>query len=173
MLPLHTILYKFMYFLPGFDPFTETQKGLAELMENEVVQQNVNIGPKMPQPTPASHQQIIDNMHRARMPPPGFNHMNTLGFDGAARVHSSKILPFINMPGNTLGNNPAPPPVDPQQQHQIHQMATNWNNHMASLHQQQQHQGQPPLSDSHLQHQLAQAAAAATNQNKGKTLYRG
>lgn len=152
----------FVHLLLGFDPFTETQKGLAELMENEVVQQNVNIGSKMPPPTPATHQQIMDNMHRARMPPPGFNHMNTLGFDSAARVHSSKILPFINMPGNTLGNNPAPP-VDPQQQHQM-QMATNWNNHMASLHQ-QQHQPQPPISDSHLQHQMAQAAA--TNQNKG------
>ncbi|XP_062139427.1 LOW QUALITY PROTEIN: uncharacterized protein LOC133848062 [Drosophila sulfurigaster albostrigata] len=125
----------------GFDPFTETQKGLAELMENEVVQQNVNIGnvgPKMPPPpqqqqqqqqqTQAQHHQLLDNMQRARMPPPGFNHMNALGFDGAARVHSSKILPFINMPGNGLGNNSAPLE---QQQHPM-QMPTNWESPFGS-----------------------------------------
>ncbi|EDV98858.1 GH13370 [Drosophila grimshawi] len=144
----------------GFDPFIETQKGLAELMENEVVQQNVNIGnagAKLQQPTPATHQQLLDNMQRARMPPPGFNHMNTLGFDGAARVHSSKILPFINMPGGGnpgVGNNSA----QLEQQHQL-QLAANWNPHLATLH---QHPGQP-LNDTHLQ-QMAQAAGA---HNKG------
>ncbi|KAM8715438.1 hypothetical protein ACLKA7_002485 [Drosophila subpalustris] len=147
----------------GFDPFTETQKGLAELMENEVVQQNVNIGnvgPKLPQQqqqqqSQASHQQLLDNMQRARMPPPGFNHMNALGFDGAARVHTSKMLPYINMAGNGLGNNS----TSVEQQRQI-QMATNWNPHLATLHQQQQG---PTIADSHLQHQIAQAAAGTHN----------
>ncbi|XP_030556601.1 putative uncharacterized protein DDB_G0291608 isoform X1 [Drosophila novamexicana] len=140
----------------GFDPFIETQKGLAELMENEVVQQNINgiAGPKLQQQAQASHQQLLDNMQRARMPPPGFNHMNTLGFEGAARVHSSKLFPFINMPSNSVGNNA----TQGEQQHQI-QLATNWNNHLATLH---QHQGQP-MSDSHLQHQVAQTSI----QNKG------
>uniref|UniRef100_A0A6P4EHB9 CCR4-NOT transcription complex subunit 4 n=1 Tax=Drosophila rhopaloa TaxID=1041015 RepID=A0A6P4EHB9_DRORH len=132
----------------GFDPFIETQKGLAELMENEVVQQqsinNENPGPKLPpQPQVPPHQQLVDNMQRARMPPPGFNHMNTLGLGGASRLqHTSKMMPFMNMPVNGVGNN------GPQGQHQV-PMAANWNAHLA-MH---QNPGQP-VGDSQL-HQMA------------------
>lgn len=48
-----------------FDPFKETQKALAEMMESEMLENNVNNG---------------DNLERVRrMPPPGFNHMNAFG----------------------------------------------------------------------------------------------
>ncbi|KAI8043337.1 hypothetical protein M5D96_004666 [Drosophila gunungcola] len=133
----------------GFDPFIETQKGLAELMENEVVQQqsinNDNPGPKLlPQPQIPPHPQLVDNLQRARMPPPGFNHMNTLGLGGASRMqHTSKIMPFMNMPVNGVGNN------GPQGQHQV-PMAANWNAHLA-MH---QNPGQP-VGDSQLQHPMA------------------
>lgn len=136
----------------GFDPFIETQKGFAELMENEVVQQNINgIGPKLQQQTQLPHQ-ILDNMQRTRMPPPGFNHMNSLGFDGANKVHSSKIFPFINMPSSSVGNSTA--------QVEQHPLATNWSSHLATLQQPQA----APINDSHLQHQIAQANI----HNKGK-----
>lgn len=50
----------------GFDPFHETQKALAEMMESE---------------------QILTNQHnRARLPPPGFSHMNSFGI-GLPRPH--------------------------------------------------------------------------------------
>ncbi|XP_041566232.1 uncharacterized protein LOC108141925 isoform X3 [Drosophila elegans] len=133
----------------GFDPFIETQKGLAELMENEVVQQqsinNDNPGPKLlPQPQIPPHPQLVDNLQRARMPPPGFNHMNTLGLGGASRMqHTSKMMPFMNMPVNGVGNN------GPQGQHQV-PMAANWNAHLA-MH---QNPGQP-VGDSQLQHPMA------------------
>ncbi|KAH8282201.1 hypothetical protein KR054_006109 [Drosophila jambulina] len=119
----------------GFDPFIETQKGLAELMENEVVQQqSINTenaaGPKLalqqPQVPPPHHQhqhhQMVDNMQRARMPPPGFNHVNTLGLAGGPsrlQQHTSKMMPFMNMAQ--------------QGQHQM-PMAANWN-HLAAMHQ--------------------------------------
>ncbi|XP_017075620.2 putative uncharacterized protein DDB_G0268364 isoform X2 [Drosophila eugracilis] len=133
----------------GFDPFIETQKGLAELMENEVVQQqsinNENPGPKLPpQPQIPSHPQLVDNMQRARMPPPGFNHMNTLGLGGASRLqHTSKMMPFMNMPVNGVGNNGA------QGQHQV-PMGPNWNAHLG-MH---QNQGQP-VGESQMQHPMA------------------
>ncbi|KAH8353161.1 hypothetical protein KR084_009359 [Drosophila pseudotakahashii] len=133
----------------GFDPFIETQKGLAELMENEVVQQqsinNEIPVPKLPpQPQILPHQQMVDNMQRARMPPPGFNHMNTLGLGGASRLqHTSKMMPFMNMPVNGVGNNGV------QGQHQV-PMGANWNAHLA-MH---QNPGQP-MGDSQLQHPMA------------------
>lgn len=67
----------------GFDPFHETQKALAELMESE---QMLN-----------SQQQ-----HRARLPPPGFSHMNSFGI-GLPRPHGSKIMPFMSL-GQTANN---------------------------------------------------------------------
>ncbi|XP_017042824.1 uncharacterized protein LOC108089194 isoform X2 [Drosophila ficusphila] len=133
----------------GFDPFIETQKGLAELMENEVVQQqsinNEIPGPKLPPPPQIPpHQQLVDNMQRARMPPPGFNHVNTLGLGGASRLqHTSKMMPFMNMPVNGVGNNGA------QGQHQV-PMNANWNAHLA-MH---QNPGQS-VGDSQLQHPMA------------------
>jgi CCR4-NOT transcription complex subunit 4 len=56
----------------GFDPFIETQKALAELMHDELVQ------------TQNNHKLLENNqqqLQRPRMPPPGFNvnHMNTYG----------------------------------------------------------------------------------------------
>ncbi|KPU73904.1 uncharacterized protein Dana_GF15780, isoform F [Drosophila ananassae] len=134
----------------GFDPFIETQKGLAELMENEVVQKqsinSENAVPKMPpQPQVPPHQQMVESMQRSRMPPPpGFNHVNTLGLGGSSRLqHTSKMMPFMNMPLNGVANNGGPG------QHQM-PMGANWNAHLP-MH---QNQGQP-VGDSQLQHQMA------------------
>lgn len=152
-LTFYHLLYDF--FILGFDPFIETQKGFAELMENEVVQQNINgiVGPKLQQQTQHPHQ-ILDNMQRTRMPPPGFNHMNSLGFDSATKVHSSKIFPFINMPNSSVGNSTA--------QVELHPLATNWSSHLTTLHQPQG----ALINDSQLQHQIAQTSI----QNKGNKL---
>ncbi|BFF95018.1 transcription factor SPT20 homolog [Drosophila madeirensis] len=131
----------------GFDPFIETQKGLAELMENEVVQQqsinNGNSALKLQQQAQTSHQQRLDNIQRARMPPPGFNHMNSLGFGGASRLHSSKMMPFLS---SSLVKNGTQ-----AQQHQVPQ-ATNWNANLPAMH---PSQGQH-IGDAQLQHQIAQ-----------------
>lgn len=101
----------------GFDPFIETQKALAELMENENMQQQTQI----------NHNKLLDQS-RPRMPPPGFNHMNAFGF-GVPRA-GSKILPFMNMNANT-----------PPQQQQPQQ--NNWSQHM-NYQQQQQNQSNDP-----------------------------
>lgn len=70
-----------------FDPFFETQKGLAELIENEQQQTQSN------QPS-----KILDNSsQRCRLPPPGFSHMNAFGLGvPRAATQTSKILPFMN-----------------------------------------------------------------------------
>ncbi|XP_014096644.1 uncharacterized protein DDB_G0286591 [Bactrocera oleae] len=98
----------------GFDPFTETQKGLAELMENEIVKSqhskpncnNILVGAdsNMMHQHPLQHQHNIDNMQRARMPPPGFNHMNSFGFNAPREHNTSKIMPFLNMAGGNRGH---------------------------------------------------------------------
>ncbi|KAH8287937.1 hypothetical protein KR018_008446 [Drosophila ironensis] len=146
----------------GFDPFIETQKGLAELMENEVVQQqSLNSGENPvaklpPQPQIPPHPQMVDTMQRARMPPPGFNHMNPLGLAGAARLQpqvqpqqqqqlTSKMMPFINMqPMNGVANNGAQGP------HQGMPMGANWNAHLP-MHQ----NPAQPVGDSPMQHPMA------------------
>lgn len=133
----------------GFDPFIETQKGLAELMENETVQQqnaNPPTGNNSTTATKPLHhqqQQIIDNMQRARMPPPGFNHMNAFGFGVVPRASqaTSKILPFMN--GGNQPPNAASMP------------STNWNSHLNAFQQQPQPQ---PLND---------AQMPQLNQNQG------
>lgn len=79
-------------FLPiDFDPFFETQKGLAELIENEQQQTQSN------QPT-----KMLDNSaQRCRLPPPGFTHMNAFGLGvPRAATQTSKILPFMSNSGN-------------------------------------------------------------------------
>lgn len=90
-----------------FDPFQETQKGLAELLENELLQQQ----------TQTNQSKWLDN-RRTRLPPPGFSHMNSFGL-GVPRpaAQASKILPFMNG-GNGSGA---------AQQHQ-----TNWPHHQQS-----------------------------------------
>ncbi|XP_055680361.1 putative uncharacterized protein DDB_G0286901 isoform X2 [Lutzomyia longipalpis] len=88
----------------GFDPFIETQKALAELMECEMMQNK-------PQ---TNHSKLLENCQRTRMPPPGFNHMNAFGF-GIPRAQGSKILPFMNMGNSTQ-----------QQQQQQQPPDSNW-----------------------------------------------
>ncbi|XP_055908925.1 putative uncharacterized protein DDB_G0271606 isoform X2 [Eupeodes corollae] len=108
----------------GFDPFIETQKALAELMENEMVQQQT-----------AGHQKhLLESVHRARMPPPGFNHMNAFGF-GVPRAQSSKILPFMNMNGG--GQQQQQPPQQQQPSMSNQQQPNNWNAHLGPFQQQQ------------------------------------
>ncbi|XP_030025237.2 putative uncharacterized protein DDB_G0293878 isoform X2 [Manduca sexta] len=50
-----------------FDPFKETQKAFAELMETEMMQNAVSSGDNM------------DRVRRSRLAPPGFSHMNSFG----------------------------------------------------------------------------------------------
>ncbi|XP_011190156.1 myb-like protein I [Zeugodacus cucurbitae] len=99
----------------GFDPFTETQKGLAELMENELVKpqhskpncntMRVGADSNMMHPQhPLQHQHNIDNMQRARMPPPGFNHMNSFGLNAPREHNTSKMMPFLNMGAGNRGH---------------------------------------------------------------------
>jgi CCR4-NOT transcription complex subunit 4 len=134
----------------GFDPFFETQKGLAELLNDEILQQ---------QQQQQQTSKILENVQRTRMPPPGFNHMNAFGFGvpraqgiiGVRRtdafirncdayqlkvndISGSKILPFMN-----LGNSNAP------------QQQTNWGQQQPQ--QQQQHLGYPQNEQGHAQPQ--------------------
>ncbi|XP_067647294.1 myb-like protein I [Eurosta solidaginis] len=97
----------------GFDPFTETQKGLAELMENEVTKPqhskpNINTI-RVASDTNIMHQHQpqfnIDNIPRARMPPPGFSHVNAFGLNPPRELNTSKMMPFLSMPGNRLHTN--------------------------------------------------------------------
>lgn len=74
-----------------FDPFFETQKGLAELIENEQQQTQSNQTSKL----------IDSSAQRCRLPPPGFSHMNAFGLGvPRAATQTSKILPFMNSSGN-------------------------------------------------------------------------
>ncbi|XP_045779945.1 uncharacterized protein LOC123877333 isoform X2 [Maniola jurtina] len=52
-----------------FDPFSETQKALAEMMESEVMLNVHNI----------SSGDNMERLRRSRLPPPGFSPMNTFG----------------------------------------------------------------------------------------------
>lgn len=82
-----------------FDPFFETQKGLAELLEHELGGH---------QRTQSPHSKLMESCAlRARLPQPsGFSHMNAFGI-GVPRAppQTSKILPFMNMNGGNAGNN--------------------------------------------------------------------
>lgn len=106
----------------GFDPFFETQKGLAELLENEMIQLNHRLTCLLLLYFKHTHiymfmvyffiSKLLDNCQRTRMPPPGFNHMNAFGF-GVPRAQGSKILPFMN-----AANNGVLPQQQQQPQHQ-------------------------------------------------------
>ena len=124
----YTINLSFSFVL-GFDPFFETQKGLAELLENEMMQQ--------------SNHKILENCQRTRMPPPGFNHMNAFGF-GVPRAQSSKILPFMN----NISNNSQ----QQQQQQQQTPQTNNWG--QPNLGGYQQQPPQMPTSSQHDQNHL-------------------
>lgn len=107
-----------------FDPFHETQKALAELIENEQSHKVHHAG------RATSQQQINGMMHSQNSnrhlppPPPGFmqsnTHMNSFG---------SKILPYLNM-GNTQQQ---------QQQHQVNNTTqNNWSGNFSQIQQQPQ-----------------------------------
>lgn len=109
----------------GFDPFTETRKALAELMQSESDQRKsaAGIHPSLSsetginKPQPSSNLQNNHNMHfqqhlletsqhRARMPPPGFNHVYDFGMSGTPRMapNNRKLSPFMNMSNSTINN---------------------------------------------------------------------
>ncbi|XP_058817978.1 uncharacterized protein DDB_G0283357 isoform X2 [Topomyia yanbarensis] len=130
--------------LLGFDPFFETQKGLAELMNDEINQQQI---PPSAANAAVNHSKLLENVQRARMPPPGFNHMNAFGFGvPRAQVSGSKILPFMNLANNT-------PPQ--QQQQQQPQQPPSWGQQLQQQQQQQfmgfQQNDQNHLAQSQLQ----------------------
>ncbi|XP_075164380.1 CCR4-NOT transcription complex subunit 4 [Haematobia irritans] len=148
----------------GFDPFIETQKALAELIENEEEQLQHNHVPTShsnpiappkqqinnQQTQPPLHQDpMLEYMQRLRLPPPGFNHLNSnLGGYGSMdpRLHTnqnSKMLPFMNLPGNNGGGNPShmPPQQQQQQQHPLQMPNPNvWSTHLGNMQQQQPQQ---------------------------------
>lgn len=80
-----------LHLFSDFDPFFETQKGLAELIENEQQQTQSN-----------QQSKLLDNSaQRCRLPPPGFSHMNAFGLGvPRAATQTSKILPFMSTSGN-------------------------------------------------------------------------
>lgn len=99
---LKTTPHTLVFFI-DFDPFFETQKGLAELIENE---QQQTMQSNQTQTT-----KILDNSaQRCRLPPPGFSHMNAFGLGvpraAATQTSTSKILPFMNNSGNASHNWP-------------------------------------------------------------------
>ncbi|XP_055539351.1 uncharacterized protein DDB_G0283357 isoform X2 [Wyeomyia smithii] len=123
----------------GFDPFIETQKALAELINDEISQQQM---PQSATTTAPNHSKLLENVQRTRMPPPGFNHMNAFGF-GVPRPHvsSSKILPFMNLTNNSQQQQQQPQQPSwgqqlQQQQQQFMGFQQNDQSHLA--------QSQPP-----------------------------
>ncbi|XP_065355966.1 GATA zinc finger domain-containing protein 14 [Calliphora vicina] len=123
----------------GFDPFIETQKALAELIENEEEQQNVgttssNLMPhKQANNLHQPHQQhMMEYMQRARMPPPGFNHVNNFnGYGVVPRIQNNKVMPFMNLSNNYTA--PATQHIQHQQQLQIPSNA--WGTHLGNFQQ--------------------------------------
>ncbi|XP_037815938.1 putative uncharacterized protein DDB_G0282133 [Lucilia sericata] len=123
----------------GFDPFIETQKALAELIENEEEQQNVGtassnlMNHKQTNNIHQPHQQqMMEYMQRARMPPPGFNHVNNFnGYAVAPRIQNSKVLPFMNLTNNYTA--PTGQHIQHQQQLQIPSNA--WGTHLGNFQQ--------------------------------------
>lgn len=74
----------------GFDPFTESQKKLAELISNEEVQQQQQLQQQQ-------NNSSAGNMQRTRMPPPGFNHLQANnnyggGFGGVPRTQQQSAF---------------------------------------------------------------------------------
>ena len=56
---------------PGFDPFHETQKGLADLLESEAAEAQQSY--KAPSPEDWGSSGGAASSSRARLPPPGFH----------------------------------------------------------------------------------------------------
>lgn len=152
-------------FILGFDPFIETQKALAELIENEEEQQNSGtsssklLAHKTGSNNHQHHQQhISEYVQRARMPPPGFNHVtNFNGYGVVPRIQNSKVMPFMN-----ISNNYAVPTgqhIQPQQQLQIPSNA--WGTHLGNFQQQINEQQMRQVNSNQMQN--------TTNQ-KGKNI---
>ncbi|KAM7354083.1 CCR4-NOT transcription complex subunit 4 isoform 1-T3 [Cochliomyia hominivorax] len=126
----------------GFDPFIETQKALAELIENEEEQNSVLISSKESNNKAPNNQQhlqqhyMMEYMQRARMPPPGFNHVtNFNGYGVVPRVQNSKTMPFLNVSNNFAV--PSNQHIQHQQQLQIPRNA--WGTHLGNF----QHMNEP------------------------------
>lgn len=80
---------------------------------------------------------------RARMPPPGFNPMNTFGgLNAGSRANaqpSSKILPFMN--GNSQQQQQHPNSINHSWNHQLQQQQSQHGYDQLNNHPQQQMQG--------------------------------
>lgn len=156
----HTSNNCHLYF-PGFDPFIETQKGLAELIENEHLTPSST---SVPSSSSSGSNNSGHSTQRPRMPPPGFNHIPPSsglnnGFGPRQPPHfqqahqqppqqSSKMLSFMNNQqpnnGQNFGNGWNLPPnfgfgMFPQQQQQQMppQMSAEQQIHMGLLGQNQ------------------------------------
>ncbi|GBP96423.1 hypothetical protein EVAR_96005_1 [Eumeta japonica] len=77
-----------------FDPFKETQKALAEMIENENM--HTNMAPLVSGESSFNLCSSDGNLVRSRLPPPGFSHMNAFGV--ARRVPSATPRPAPHAP---------------------------------------------------------------------------
>lgn len=126
----------FFYYFKGFDPFIETQKALAELIENEEDQcmgsNSKLMSHKQTNNIHQPHQQhMIEYMQRSRMPPPGFNHVNNFnGYGVAPRIQNSKVMSFMNLSNNYTASS------GQHIQHQQVQVPSNaWSAHLGNFQQ--------------------------------------
>ncbi|KAB0791482.1 hypothetical protein PPYR_03282 [Photinus pyralis] len=118
-----------------FDPFHETQKALAELIENEQNHKVHHPGRATNQINGMMHSQN-SNRHLPP-PPPGFmqssTHMNSFG---------SKILPYLNM-----GNTQQPHQISNNSSTQQPQQQNNWSGNFSQIQQQQSNKGLGTCND--------------------------
>ncbi|CAK1546687.1 unnamed protein product [Leptosia nina] len=85
-----------------FDPFKETQKALAEMMETEMML-NISSGDNM------------DRVRRTRLPPPGFSHLNAYGRHQPQPQDWTQMDPAIMSTSVNFGKNQPPAPVNQQE----------------------------------------------------------
>lgn len=80
----------FIFHLVGFDPFHETQKGLADLLESE--SKAAELQAKVAAPSPPGWESSAPP--RARLPPPGFHP----AYSGGGAGYSSQLQPALLPP---------------------------------------------------------------------------
>jgi len=99
----------------GFDPFHETQKGLADLLESESKAAEAQLNFKVATPEPdwsvsVSGTQVPTSSGRARLPPPGFHNPSV---SQPPNLHGSYLGQGVNVdslfgPPRGVGGRPAP-----------------------------------------------------------------
>lgn len=136
---------------------------MAELIENEEEQNVGTVSSKLMNHKQTNnvhqpHQQhMMEYMQRARMPPPGFNHVNNFNSYGVVpRVQNSKIMSFMNLSNNYS----TPNGQHMQHQHQLQVPNNAWGTHLGNY---QQH-----INEQQMRHVNSNQMPTGGNQ-KGKT----